>query len=347
MPRASVLVGVLALGLVVAAALLQRDRASEDDPPAPPPTPRSAEEVLGALEQAIPRGIWPQFWPQEDDPDRKWMVRDVREALHDVAAHADVDLTDPKTQERLARKASDFFRGATPRLRREVRASLDALVARLAAAFDATKTPPFALVRTYAFFAPADAARYVPALLHYADTDEYAPKAARVLQRVQPPASPVLKDALRDGSQAVRAAVLDALTHPGGAPMWPDVVEALAVDALRRDAVDALGAMRVREPAVVEALAHCLRDDDGRIRAAAADALGAIGWVTAVPLQAIRDAFDEPRSGSISSLLELVATYGKHAASLDDVLDRFLPHENASWARRAKKARDRITGKER
>ncbi|MGZ5567400.1 MAG: HEAT repeat domain-containing protein, partial [Limisphaerales bacterium] len=123
----------------------------------------------------------------------------------------------------------------------------------------------------------------------------------QIIQRIGPPAIPLLADLLRDKSDSIRRAAISELIDlaPHTESVQPALREALrdADSMVAGDAARALGALRNRASPSVGALVQTLTHKDPYVRVYAAEALASIGPNAAKAINALVVALGDPAPG--------------------------------------------------
>jgi len=154
-----------------------------------------------------------------------------------------------------------------------------------------------------------------------------------IIQRIGPPAIPLLVELLRHESNSVRRSAINELIDL--APQTESIQPALR-GALRDedpmvagDAARALGALGKRASPSLGALINTLEHDDPYVRIYAAEALASIGPMAAKSTEALAKALDDPIPGVRWAACEALASIGPAAQSavpqlIDALKDEFL-----------------------
>jgi outer membrane protein assembly factor BamB/HEAT repeat protein len=163
------------------------------------------------------------------------------------------------------------------------------------------------------------ALRSLPLLRRFLDPrhEELHPVTFEVIQRIGPPAIPMLVDLLRDERASIRRSAVNELVD-----LAPHTQEVQA--ALRRaltdedsmvagDAARALGALGPRASPSVRALVDTLSHEDPYVRVYAAEALASIGPKAAKATRALASALDDPIPGVRWAACEALASIGPAA----------------------------------
>ena len=154
-----------------------------------------------------------------------------------------------------------------------------------------------------------------------------------IIQRIGPPAIPLLVDLLRHEREAVRRGAVDELIDlpPHTASIQPALRRALGDEdaVVAGDAARALGALGKRAAPSVSALVTTLSHQDPYVRIYAAEALASIGPGAAQATAALAAALTDPLPGVRWAACEALGAIGPPAASavpqLTDALkDEFL-----------------------
>jgi outer membrane protein assembly factor BamB/HEAT repeat protein len=155
----------------------------------------------------------------------------------------------------------------------------------------------------------------------------------RIIQRIGPPAIPLLVELLRHESDSVRRSAVDELIDlaPQTDSIQPALRRALKdEDAIvAGDAARALGALGMRASPSVPALVNTLSHEDSYVRIYAAEALASIGPTAAGATNALAIALGDPIPGVRWSACEALASIGPAAHSavpqlMESLQDEFL-----------------------
>jgi outer membrane protein assembly factor BamB/HEAT repeat protein len=140
-----------------------------------------------------------------------------------------------------------------------------------------------------------------------------------IIQRIGPPAIPLLVDLLRHESDSIRRGAVDELIDLAPHTEWiqPALRRALRDEdsTVAGDAARALGALGKRATASVGALVNTLSHDDSYVRIYAAEALASIGPNAARATDALAKALSDPIPGVRWAACEALASIGPAAQS--------------------------------
>ena len=140
-----------------------------------------------------------------------------------------------------------------------------------------------------------------------------------IIQRIGPPAIPLLVDLLRHESDSIRRTAVDALIDLAPDTEWiqPALRRALRDEdsTVAGDAARALGALGNRATPSVGALVNTLSHEDGYVRVYAAEALASIGPNAARATNALAEALGDPIPGVRWAACEALASIGPAAQS--------------------------------
>src|SRR3954465_10768982 len=140
-----------------------------------------------------------------------------------------------------------------------------------------------------------------------------------VIQRIGPPAIPLLVDLLRDERVSIRRGAVDELIALAPQTEWiqPALRRALRDEdsAVAGDAARALGALGHRAGPSVGALVNTLSHEDAYVRIYAAEALASIGPKAAAATNDLARALGDPAPGVRWAACEALAGIGPAAAS--------------------------------
>ena len=154
-----------------------------------------------------------------------------------------------------------------------------------------------------------------------------------IIQRIGPPAIPLLVDLLRHESEAVRRSAVDELIDlaPHTETIQPALRRALRDEdpVVAGDAARALGALGKRASPSAGALVTTLSHEDPYVRIYAAEALASIGPNAAKATNALAEALADPIPGVRWAACEALASIGPAAQSavpqlIDALEDEFL-----------------------
>ena len=141
----------------------------------------------------------------------------------------------------------------------------------------------------------------------------------QIIQRIGPPAIPLLVDLLRHESFSIRRSAVDELIDlaPYTESVQPSLRRALRDDdsAVAGDAARALGALGKRASPSVGALVSTLSHEDPYVRIYAAEALASIGPSAATATSALAEALGDPVPGVRWAACEALASIGPAAQS--------------------------------
>ncbi len=140
-----------------------------------------------------------------------------------------------------------------------------------------------------------------------------------IIQRIGPPAIPLLVDLLRNESDSIRRSAVDELIDLAPHTEWiqPALRRALRDEdsTVAGDAARALGALGKRASASVGALVDTLSHEDPYVRIYAAEALASIGPTAARATGALAEALSDPIPGVRWAACEALASIGPAAQS--------------------------------
>lgn len=149
--------------------------------------------------------------------------------------------------------------------------------------------------------------------------EDLHPVTFRILQRIGPPAVPLLAELLRHESDSVRRGAVNELVDlaPHTKSVQPALRRALRDEdvMVAGDAARALGALGARASPSVDALVQALTDEDPYLRIYAAEALAAIGPKAARAARALADALGDPVPGVRWAACEGLGSIGPAAKS--------------------------------
>jgi HEAT repeat protein/outer membrane protein assembly factor BamB len=157
--------------------------------------------------------------------------------------------------------------------------------------------------------------------------------AFQIIQRIGPPAIPLLVDLLRHESDSIRRRAIDELIDLAPYTEWiqPALRRALRDEdsMVAGDAARALGALGKRASPSVGALVNTLSHEDSYVRIYAAEALASIGPSAARATNALAEALGDPIPGVRWAACEGLASIGPAAQSavpqlIDALEDEFL-----------------------
>lgn len=136
----------------------------------------------------------------------------------------------------------------------------------------------------------------------------------KIIQRIGPPALPLLEDLLRHESPAIRRGAVSELIDlaPDTQRSQSALTRALGDEdsVVAGDAARALGALGARAGSSVGALARTLRHRDAYVRVYAAEALASIGPGAARAMDALVVALRDPKPGVRWAVCEALASIG-------------------------------------
>ena len=159
----------------------------------------------------------------------------------------------------------------------------------------------------------------VPLLKRFLDEGELDAVTFEIIQRIGPPAIPLLADLLRHERVAVRQGAVSELIDlaPQTEAIQPALRRALGDEdtVVAGDAARALGALGPRAGPSVDALVTTLSHDDAYVRIYAAEALAAIGPAAARATRALAEALDDPIPGVRWAACEALGSIGAAAES--------------------------------
>ena len=176
-------------------------------------------------------------------------------------------------------------------------------------------------IRTTAEAALVDGARRsLPLLRRFLDQQEDLDVVTfKIIQRIGPPAIPLLADLLRHARDSVRRGAVNELIDlaPYTETIQPALRRALTDEdaAVAGDAARALGALGARASPSVGALITTLSHEDAYVRVYAAEALASIGPDAAKATQALANALGDPVPGVRWAACEALARIGPAAQS--------------------------------
>src|SRR5688572_7085174 len=140
-----------------------------------------------------------------------------------------------------------------------------------------------------------------------------------IIQRIGPPAIPLLVDLLRQESDSIRRTAVDELIDlaPHTETIQPALRRALRDEdsTVAGDAARALGALGKRASPSVGALVNTLSHEDAYVRIYAAEALASIGPNAAKATNALAEALGDPVPGVRWAACEALASIGPAAQS--------------------------------
>jgi HEAT repeat protein/outer membrane protein assembly factor BamB len=155
----------------------------------------------------------------------------------------------------------------------------------------------------------------------------------QIMQRIGPPAIPLLVDLLRHESESIRRRAIDELIDlaPHTESVQPALMRALKDEdsIVAGDAARALGALGKRASPSVGALVHTLSHEDSYVRIYAAEALASIGPSAAPATNALAEALGDPIPGVRWAACEGLGSIGPAAQSavpqlIEALQDEFL-----------------------
>jgi len=155
----------------------------------------------------------------------------------------------------------------------------------------------------------------------------------QIIQRIGPPAIPLLVELLRQDSDSIRRSAIDELIDLAPHTEWiqPSLRRALRDQdsTVAGDAARALGALGKRATPSVAALVTTLEHEDPYVRIYAAEALASIGPSAATATKALAEALADPVPGVRWSACEALGSIGPAAQSavpqlIDALEDEFL-----------------------
>ena len=176
-------------------------------------------------------------------------------------------------------------------------------------------------IRTTAEAALVEGARRsLPLLKRFLDQQEDLDVVTfKIIQRIGPPAIPLLADLLRHARDSVRRGAVNELIDlaPYTETIQPALRRALTDEdaAVAGDAARALGALGARASPSVGALITTLSHEDAYVRVYAAEALASIGPDAAKATQALANALGDPVPGVRWAACEALARVGPAAQS--------------------------------
>lgn len=154
----------------------------------------------------------------------------------------------------------------------------------------------------------------------------------KVLQRIGPPAIPLLAELLRHPSLSVRRSAVDELIDlaPHTNLIQPALRRALTDEdgTVAGDAARALGALGEKASSSVQALVRTLSHEDPYVRIYAAEALATVGPKAAAATTALIRSLDDPAPGVRWAACEALAGIGAAAAAAVPRLVEALDDEN-------------------
>jgi outer membrane protein assembly factor BamB/HEAT repeat protein len=152
-----------------------------------------------------------------------------------------------------------------------------------------------------------------------------------ILQRIGPPAIPLLADLLRDERDSIRRSAVDELIDLAPYTEWiqPALRRALRDEdsIVAGDAARALGALGRRASPSVGALVNTLSHEDPYVRVYAAEALASIGPNAARATNALAEALGDPMPGVRWAACEALGSIGPAAQSAVPQLIKALEDE--------------------
>ncbi len=175
--------------------------------------------------------------------------------------------------------------------------------------------------------APAEAAlvqggrRSLPLLRRFLspDHEDLHDVTLEIIRRIGPPAMPLLADLLRSEVEAIRRNAVDALIDlaPHTESIQPALRKALRDEdaTVAGDAARALGALGTKASPSVDALVSTLSHEDAYVRIYAAEALASIGVNAAKATNALAAALGDPIPGVRWAACEALARIGPPAQS--------------------------------
>jgi outer membrane protein assembly factor BamB/HEAT repeat protein len=155
----------------------------------------------------------------------------------------------------------------------------------------------------------------------------------QIIQRIGPPAIPLLVELLRHDSESIRRSAVDELIDLAPHTEWiqPALRRALRDQdsTVAGDAARALGALGKRATPSVAALVRTLSHEDPYVRVYAAEALASIGPTAATATSALAEALGDPVPGVRWAACEALGSIGAAAQSavprlIDALEDEFL-----------------------
>jgi outer membrane protein assembly factor BamB len=163
------------------------------------------------------------------------------------------------------------------------------------------------------------ARRSLPLLRRFLDPEheDLHAETFRIIQRIGPPAIPLLVDLLHDESDSIRRSAVDELVDlaPQTESIQPALRRALRDEdsTVAGDAARALGALGRRASPSVDALVGTLSHGDPYVRVYAAEALASIGPNAARATSALAEALDDPVPGVRWAACEALGSIGPAA----------------------------------
>ena len=163
------------------------------------------------------------------------------------------------------------------------------------------------------------AARSLPLLRQFVDPghEELHVVTFEIIQRIGPPAIPLLVELLRHESDSIRQSAVSELIDLAPHTEWsqPALRRALRDEepAVAGDAARALGALGKRAGPSVGALVQTLSHEDPYVRVYAAEALASIGPTAATATKALAGALDDPIPGVRWAACEALGSIGPAA----------------------------------
>jgi outer membrane protein assembly factor BamB/HEAT repeat protein len=141
----------------------------------------------------------------------------------------------------------------------------------------------------------------------------------QIIQRIGPPAIPLLVELLRHDSESIRRSAVDELIDLAPHTEWiqPALRRALRDQdsTVAGDAARALGALGKRATSSVAALVRTLSHEDPYVRVYAAEALASIGPTAATATSALAEALGDPIPGVRWAACEALGSIGPAAQS--------------------------------
>jgi len=141
----------------------------------------------------------------------------------------------------------------------------------------------------------------------------------QIIQRIGPPAIPLLVELLRHDSESIRRSAVDELIDLAPHTEWiqPALRRALRDQdsTVAGDAARALGALGKRATSSVAALVRTLSHEDPYVRVYAAEALASIGPTAATATSALAEALGDPVPGVRWAACEALGSIGPAAQS--------------------------------
>lgn len=195
-----------------------------------------------------------------------------------------------------------------------------------------------------------DAAGAVPALIRLLESpnSEVRSAAANTLPRIVPPALASLRKVVEDGTADARGAAVQVLLEHQRA-LWLSTRALVKMaqarePAVRRQALEALGTIRLPSTPALNALTAALLDPEPEVRVAAADALAQMWWKAQPAVSNLVACLDDASSPVRQAAARTLGAVGAPARLALPKLEQLQDDKEETVRNAAKEARARIEG---